>query len=115
VSLFHDAAVRCRAARDVIAQRGWMQGNYGYCDGPVCLVGAMRLACGAAHPHGSVSMAGGWVVFGAIHGALQAVTDAKDIVAWNDASTRKREDVLAALDRAAQYLESRACARTCDS
>ena len=106
MTLFARAAVACRVARELIETRGWLQGNYGYCDGPVCLVGAMRIACGASHPHGSVS--GDWAVFGAMHSAVQTVVDTKDIVAWNDATTRKREDVIAAFERAATYLESRA-------
>jgi hypothetical protein len=104
-SLFARAAVACSVARELIETRGWVQQNYGYCNGPVCMVGALRLACGAGHPSGSVAE---WEIFGAVHGALKEVTASKDIVAWNDATTRKREDVIAAFERAVQYLESRA-------
>lgn len=91
-----------RGAKGVLQRQGWLQGGYGTVDGPVDLLGACAVACGAKHL-----------------GAGSAALDAEQIVVpylreviglhvspWNDTFGRTLDEVIAAIDRAIALAEA---------
>lgn len=85
-----------RAAAERIRTGGWCQGRLGDCDGPVCALGAIKVAMGG-HPLGALGDTG--------RAALKAVNEtvgADSLVLWNDAPGRTAEQVIEAFEATAR-------------
>jgi len=85
-------------AGDVLRERGWRQGWFGFPVGPMCMLGACNFAIdGRPDGHAAVD-------------TMPEVLDVLDVVTtqdaegrraiWNDSPQRTKDDVLAALDAA---------------
>lgn len=85
-----------------LRDKGWLQGTRGACDGPVCLLGALAVACGG-HPNGGLNDAAELV-----WRTLQGVVGTEYLVHWNDTPGRTADEVIAALEVAGMRLASRA-------
>jgi hypothetical protein len=98
-----------RAAAEVLRRDGWMRGDLGTCDGPKCAVGVAYY----------VASDGAEVVYefsgsDTIHRAeriADAVADEigvgrQDLPTWNDAPERTADEVIAALEAAADAAEA---------
>lgn len=84
-------------ARDVLAERGWHQGDYEGAEGSVCLYGALAAAVGVAPADLGTSTT---VVAAAAILPRTRAMDGGLVSIWNDAPERTYEDVVLALKQA---------------
>jgi hypothetical protein len=94
------SAATLRRAAQIVRERGWTQGRYEEEDGRMCVEGAMSLAHGYQAPAGNCDVVADLF-------ALRQVT-LENVVDWNDAPERTAEDVIAALEAAADRLDAEA-------
>lgn len=94
-----------RAAARMLEKRGFHQGDFGYCDGPVCILGALTLAFGGRSPRDVPS--GDPCEWDEVRHGLECVMRVKNIVAWNDEPGRTLAQCVDALERTANYLDKR--------
>ena len=91
-----NAAEVLSKARDVLAERGWHQGDLEGEDGSVCVLAAMEVAW-----HGS------GVPFVVLSNAVEAVIPTHLVSVWNDDPSRTYEDVILALKQAEELAVER--------
>lgn len=89
-------------ARDVLAERGWHQGDYVGADGSVCLLGALRVALGDR----PTDYHWDYKEWDAVAAPVRSVIACRAIDHWNDDPSRTYEDVVLALKRAEELAES---------
>jgi hypothetical protein len=83
-------------ARDELAERGWMQGDYGTVDGPKCTVGAVQWAAhGRPDWYPNKGMTAEEI--DANH-VIESVLGTWAVVDWNDTNGRTVDEVIAAYD-----------------
>lgn len=96
---------KLRQARAQIAKKGWAQGTWDTLDGCACALGAIRLACKIIHPFGSPITAIEWTqqdydLSMRTEDHFKKVNNLSNIIAWNDAASTTKADVLKAFDKA---------------
>jgi len=94
-----------RAAARTLEERGFQQGEFGFCDGPVCILGALTMAFGGRFPRDVPC--GDRCEWDEVRSGLEHVMKVKNIVDWNDKPGRTLADCVEALERAAKYLDAR--------
>lgn len=90
-----------RKAADVIREQGHCKGVYSTEDGRVCVYGAINTAAG----HWPVFEGDDYVVDTACRTLMRHLD--YDVVYWNDAPERTAEEVIAALEKAAELAETK--------
>ena len=88
----------CLKAKDVLRERGWTQGRMRNDDGAFCVWGALVVA-DAGRVTLDYSMSAAWA-----RSALAAAVGDPSVGLWNDVPGRTLDEVLAALDQAAERL-----------
>lgn len=81
-----------------IETHGWVQGELGTCDGPVCAMGALHYLPGVM-PENQVEAWGRLMTY--LKLSNEIVNQLHPIAAWNDAPERTKDEVVAALRAAA--------------
>jgi hypothetical protein len=100
-----------RAAAEVLRRDGWTQGDLGTCDGPKCAVGAAYYVAsdGAEVVYefcGSDTIRRAEQIADAV--AAWIGVDRPDLPTWNDSGKRTADEVIAALEAAADAAEVQA-------
>ena len=91
-------AADLRAAAEVLRRDGWTQGDYEKADGCKCLSGALRSVCGGIDSTEPERYLPAW-------GYLRALIG-REAITWNDAPGRTADEVIAALEAAADAAEA---------
>jgi hypothetical protein len=102
-------AADLRAAADVLRRDGWTQGDY-VADGCHCLVGAIVAALGGKDGEGSIPIDNQPRALAARRTLAQHFGDMStdwwaDLIDWNDDPDRTADEVIAALEAAADAAE----------
>lgn len=87
----------CLKAAEIIERNGWNQGSFVSDDGSVCIAGAARMASwGSVYTKNDRNLA----AYFEARRLIREVIQEPDVVEWNDAPQRSKEDVILALKQA---------------